>query len=105
MTSVIPDATIPPEHAAATCTASGGWSGDPTAALLEVQTAYYTGQLPREAAMNNVRLVFGLGQDQAEALFPPKPPPPAPSGPRPRRFTPAPSTLRPSPRPPRKTRT
>lgn len=52
--------------------------------LLQLQQAYYSGQLPRPGAVANVMLVFGLSQQQAEALFPgdPKPQqPPTPPGP------------------------
>jgi hypothetical protein len=53
-----------------------------TASLLEIQAAYYAGQLPREAAAANLSLVFGLNEQQTQALLPvrqeqPTPTPPA----------------------------
>jgi HK97 family phage portal protein len=42
--------------------------------VMAMQTAYYAGQIPREAAVANARIVFGFTEEEAEALFPEKPP-------------------------------
>ena len=39
-------------------------------AVAELQRAYYAGELPREAAISNARLVFGFSSEDAEQLFP-----------------------------------
>ncbi len=39
-------------------------------AIRELQTLYYDGGVPREAAMANARIVFGFTQAEAEDLFP-----------------------------------
>lgn len=59
-------------------------------ALLQLQTAVYKGELPREAAASNARLLFGFTPQEAAELFPdvppkqtapePAPPPSAPPG-------------------------
>lgn len=48
------------------------------AAILQLQTAYYTGQLPRAAVLAQAVHVFGFSPEEAEALFPeaPQPQPP-----------------------------
>ena len=43
-------------------------------AVRDLQTAFYTGQMPREAAIANATLVFGFKPDEAEQLFPDKEP-------------------------------
>ena len=43
--------------------------------VVAIQKEFYSGTLPKEAAINNVRLVLGYNQEQAEALFPGEPTP------------------------------
>lgn len=43
-------------------------------AVTQLQQQYYGGQLPREAAINILRVLINLDKDKAEALFPPIPP-------------------------------
>jgi len=43
-------------------------------ALAGLQTSYYAGEIPREAAVANARIVFGFSPAEAEALFPDTPP-------------------------------
>ncbi|WP_020469303.1 phage portal protein [Zavarzinella formosa] len=38
--------------------------------VMAMQAAYYSGQLPREAAVANARIIFGFTEAEAEALFP-----------------------------------
>jgi hypothetical protein len=39
--------------------------------MLELQRAYYQGEIPREAAMASASLVYGFTPAEAEKLFPP----------------------------------
>jgi hypothetical protein len=39
-------------------------------AIASLQASYYSGQVPREAAVANVRLLFGFSDAEAEELFP-----------------------------------
>jgi len=39
-------------------------------AIQSAQTAFYAGEIPRAAAIANMRVVFGFSQEQAEMLFP-----------------------------------
>lgn len=43
-------------------------------ALTGLQTAYYANTLPRAAAIQNAMMLFGFSREEAEALFPEKPP-------------------------------
>jgi hypothetical protein len=43
-------------------------------ALLELQMSYYKGEIPRDAAMANARLIFGFSNEEAAELFPEREP-------------------------------
>lgn len=45
-----------------------------SSAVAQLQRSYYAGELPREAAVANARIVFGFDQAAAAALFPEKAP-------------------------------
>lgn len=39
-------------------------------AVANLQTAYYAGQVPREAAIANAKIMFGFSDAEANSLFP-----------------------------------
>lgn len=43
-------------------------------AIAALQTAYYAGEIPREAALSQATIVFGFSDEEANALFPEKKP-------------------------------
>lgn len=55
-----------PENAASSLLATVGGSQ----AIMDLQAAYYARTLPREAAIANAHIIFGLSEADAQALFP-----------------------------------